>query len=198
MKRATDHLRRADPVLGRIISRVGPCRLVPERRTPVFAALAESIIYQQITGKAAATIHGRLVALAGKKRLDPDAVLALSDSALRGAGLSRQKAAYLQDLAQKTKDGMPRVSRLPDERVVEALTAVKGIGRWTAHMFLIFRMGRPDVLPVDDYGIQKAMKRAYKLRSLPNPKKMEHLAEGWRPYRSIACWYLWRSIDDKL
>jgi 3-methyladenine DNA glycosylase/8-oxoguanine DNA glycosylase len=196
LRRATAHLRRADPVMDRIIGEVGPCRLEVDRRTPAFAALVESILYQQITGKAAATIHERLLVLAGTRRLGPDAVLALSAESLRGAGLSRQKIAYLGDLARRTKDGLAlgRVGRLPDDRVVETLTAVKGIGRWTAHMFLIFRLGRLDVLPVDDYGVQKAMQRAYRFRSLPNPKRMARVAEPWRPYRSVACWYLWRSI----
>jgi 3-methyladenine DNA glycosylase/8-oxoguanine DNA glycosylase len=196
LRRAAAHLRRADPVMDRIIGDVGPCRLEVDRRTPVFAALVESILYQQITGKAAATIHERLLNLAGTRRLGPDGILALSAESLRGAGLSRQKIVYLTDLARRTKDGLAlgRVGRLSDDRVIETLTAVKGIGRWTAHMFLIFRLGRLDVLPVDDYGVQKAMKQAYRFRSLPDPKRMARVAEPWRPYRSVACWYLWRSL----
>jgi 3-methyladenine DNA glycosylase/8-oxoguanine DNA glycosylase len=197
LRRATAHLRRADPVMGRIIGEVGPCRLEVDRRTPAFAALVEAILYQQITGKAAATIHKRLLALVGTRRVGPDGVLALSEESLRGAGLSRQKIVYLRDLARRTQDGLPlrRVGRFPDEKVIETLTAVKGIGRWTAHMFLIFRLGRLDVLPVDDYGVRKAMQQAYRLRALPDPKRMARVAEAWRPYRSIASWYLWRSLE---
>jgi DNA-3-methyladenine glycosylase II len=196
LRRATTHLCRADPILERIIREVGPCRLEVDRRSSTFAALVESILYQQITGRAAATIHGRLLVLAGTRRLAPEAILALSDQSLRGVGLSRQKVAYLKDLARRTAEGLPltRVGRLPDEAVIETLTVVKGIGRWTAHMFLIFRLGRLDVLPIDDYGIQKAIQQAYNLRSLPHAQRMLRLAQPWRPYRSVACWYLWRSM----
>lgn len=196
-RRATNHLKRRDPVLERIIRDVGPCRLEVDRRTPRFAALVEAIVYQQITGRAAATIHERLLVLAKTRRLSPGVILALPTEALRGIGLSRQKTAYLQDLSRKTEAGLPlgRVSRLTDEAVIETLTEVKGIGRWTAHMFLMFRLGRQDVLPVDDYGVRKAVMRAYGLRALPDPKRMTRIAEAWRPYRSIASWYLWRSLD---
>jgi 3-methyladenine DNA glycosylase/8-oxoguanine DNA glycosylase len=200
LSQATRHLRRSDPVLRRIIGEVGPCRLEVDRKTPPFAALAEAILYQQITGKAAATIHGRLLALCETKRLAPRHVLAVSAESLRGIGLSRQKTAYLQDLARRTEEGLPlgRVGRLADEDVIETLTQVKGIGRWTAHMFLMFRLGRLDVLPVDDYGIQKAIMRAYGMRKLPKPARLERVAQPWRPYRTVACWYLWRTVDGTL
>jgi 3-methyladenine DNA glycosylase/8-oxoguanine DNA glycosylase len=196
-RRAVTHLRAADPVLARIIEEVGPCRLTAEREAAPFAALVESIVYQQITGKAAATIHGRLCALVGGRTPRPADIVAATDAALRGAGLSRQKISYLRDLAAKAESGLfpDDVHLLQDEAVIEVLTAVRGVGRWTAEMFLMFRLGRPDVLPVHDYGIRKAMQRAYRMRTLPRPDRMQRVAEGWRPYRSVACWYLWRSLD---
>jgi 3-methyladenine DNA glycosylase/8-oxoguanine DNA glycosylase len=196
--RATAHLRRADPVLDRVIRCVGPCRLRVERRGAHFAALVEAIVYQQITGAAAATIHARLCGLVGDRRPRPQDFTSLPDRALRGAGLSRQKVAYLRDLVRHVGNGLPirTLGRLPDEAVVEALTKVKGIGRWTAEMFLMFRLGRPDVLPVDDYGIRKAMQRVYRMRALPGPERMRTVAEPWRPYRSVACWYLWRALES--
>ena len=196
-RHATAHLRRADPVLAGIIGRVGPCRFRVDARGGHFAALVESILYQQITGKAAATIHGRLCGLVGGRLPRPEDVPRLSDADLRGAGLSRQKIAYLRDLAAHVQDGLPlgRISRRPDEEVIRALTTVKGIGRWTAEMFLMFRLGRLDVLPVDDYGVRKAMQRAYRMRKLPKADRMLRVAEPWRPYRTIASWYLWRSLE---
>ncbi|HXB53446.1 MAG TPA: DNA-3-methyladenine glycosylase [Vicinamibacteria bacterium] len=197
LRRAAAHLRRRDPVLARIIAEVGPCRLRVERGGGPFSALVESIVYQQITGRAAATIHGRLCALAGGRRPRPEDIARASDAALRKAGLSRQKIGYLRDLTSRAREGLPlgRISRLPDEAVIEALTAVKGIGRWTAEMFLIFRLGRLDVLPVDDYGIRKAMQKAYRKRALPKADWMRRQAEPWAPYRTVASWYLWRSLD---
>jgi 3-methyladenine DNA glycosylase/8-oxoguanine DNA glycosylase len=196
-RRAVTHLRAADPVLARIIEEVGPCRLKADLETTPFAALVESIVYQQITGKAAATIHGRLRALVGEEIPQPRHIVAASDEALRGVGLSRQKISYLRDLATKAESGLipDDVHTLDDEAVIERLTAVRGVGRWTAEMFLMFRLGRRDVLPVDDYGIRKAMQRAYRMRKLPKPDRMFRVAERWRPYRSVACWYLWRSLD---
>jgi 3-methyladenine DNA glycosylase/8-oxoguanine DNA glycosylase len=197
LRRAAAHLRRADPVLAGIIRSVGPCRLRVDRSGGPFGALVESIIYQQITGRAAARIHERLCALFENRRLRADSLLGASDEALRQAGLSRQKIAALRDLAQKVTSGLPLgyIARLPDEDVIEALTAVRGIGRWTVEMFLIFRLGRLDVLPVDDYGVRKAMQRAYRKRALPKADWMTRVAEPWRPYRSVASWYLWRSVD---
>jgi DNA-3-methyladenine glycosylase II len=197
LRTAVRHIGRRDPVLARIVREVGPCGWRVSRGTPPFAALVESILYQQITGRAAATIHGRLCALVGRPRPRPEDIHAATDEALRACGLSRQKVRYLRDLVAHVQDGLPlaRLSRLPDDGVVEALTSVKGIGRWTAEMYLIFRLGRADVLPVTDYGIRKAMQMAYGWRSLPKPDRMRRAAEPWRPYRSVACWYLWRTLD---
>jgi 3-methyladenine DNA glycosylase/8-oxoguanine DNA glycosylase len=199
LRKATAHLRRTDPVLAAIIRDVGPCRLRTDETGGAFAALVESIVYQQITGKAAASIYGRVRKLIKRRHPRPQDILAATEEALRGAGLSRQKVAYLRDLAEKVRDGLKLhvLGRLEDEAVIETLIEVKGIGRWTVEMFLIFRLGRLDVLPVHDYGIRKAMQRAYRLRKLPNPDRMRRLAEPWRPYRSVACWYLWRSLESK-
>ena len=193
---AEAHLRRVDPVLARIIEVVGPAPL-RVNKTPAFAALIESIVYQQITGKAAASIHRKLCTALGRKIPRPEDITAASDATLRAAGLSGVKVSYMRDLAVRAVSGLPlrSLSRLEDEEVVEALVAVKGIGRWTAEMFLMFRLLRPDVLPVGDYGIRKAMQRAYRLRTLPKPERMQKIAAPWRPYRSVACWYLWRSLD---
>jgi DNA-3-methyladenine glycosylase II len=197
VRRAVRHLRRADPVLEEIIGTVGPCRLRQDAGGGPFAALVEAILYQQITGQAAATIHGRLREAVGRKHPRPPDIRALSDEQLRKVGLSRQKIAYLRDLAEKATSGLPlsRLRRLGDDEVVAALIGVKGIGRWTAEMFLMGRLGRHDVLPVDDYGIRKAMQRAYKKRALPKAEWMRRTAEPWRPYRTVASWYLWRSLD---
>jgi len=195
-RRAVAHLRAADPVLAAVIDRVGPCRWVVQDGVEPFAALVSSIVYQQISGKAAAAILARVNALGGGGRLRPAHVAAATDEVLRGCGLSRQKIAYLRDLAAHAQNGrgLAGLHRHDDEAVIERLTVVKGIGRWTAEMFLMFRLGRPDVLPVDDYGIRKAMQRAYRMRALPKPDRMRRVAESWRPYRTIACWYLWRSL----
>ncbi len=197
LRRAAAHLRRRDPVLAPIIAEVGPCRLRVERGGGPFSALVESIVYQQLSGHAAATIHTRLCALAGGRRPRPEDIAHASDAALRKAGLSRQKIGYLRDLTARVRDGLPlhRISHLPDEAVIEVLTAVKGIGRWTAEMYLIFRLGRLDVLPVDDYGIRKAMQKVYRKRALPKADWMQKVAEPWAPYRTVASWYLWRSLD---
>ena len=164
-----------------------------------FSSLAESIVYQQLNGKAAATIFQRFADLAGEP-LTPQGILKLSDEQLRGVGLSKQKSAYLKDLAVKTAAGLldfARLPALPDEEVIEHLTQVKGIGEWTAHMFLMFSLRRQNVLPTGDYGIQVAMKKHYKKRKLPKPKDMQKIARAWEPYRSVACWYMWRSLDIK-
>jgi 3-methyladenine DNA glycosylase/8-oxoguanine DNA glycosylase len=199
VRRARGHLRRSDPVLARIMEEVGACRWRVDRRSGAFAALVESIVYQQITGAAAATIHGRLCALVGRPNPRPEDILRARATGLRRAGLSRQKIGYLRDLARRARNGLSlrRLSRKDDEAVVADLVAVKGIGRWTAEMFLIFRLGRPDVLPVHDYGIRKAMREAYGLADLPKPDEMQRIAERWRPYRTIGCWYLWRSLDTR-
>jgi len=192
-----NHLKKCDPVLRAIIERVGPCRI--EYGLAEFSSLAEAIVYQQLNGKAAATIFDRFAELAGKP-LTPEGILKLSDEQMRGVGLSKQKSAYLKDLAAKTAGGLLDFARLPeltDEEVIEHLTQVKGIGVWTAHMFLIFALRRPNVLPTGDYGVQVAVKKHYKKRKLPKPKDMEKIARAWEPYRSVACWYMWRSLDIK-
>jgi DNA-3-methyladenine glycosylase II len=197
MRKATNHLRKCDPVLCAIIERVGPCRM--QFSPAEFCSLAEAIVYQQLNGTAAETIFKRFVALAGNP-LTPEGILKLSDAQLRSVGLSKQKSAYLKDLAEKTAYGLLDFARLPelsDEEVIEHLTQVKGIGVWTAHMFLMFSLRRPDILPTGDYGVQMAMKKHYKKRKVPKPKDMEKIARLWTPYRSVACWYLWRSLDIK-
>jgi DNA-3-methyladenine glycosylase II len=197
MRKAVNHLKKSDPVLRAIIERVGPCRM--EFSLPEFSSLAEAIVYQQLNGKAAVTIFKRFAAIAGEP-LNPEGILKLSDEQLRAAGLSKQKSAYLKDLAAKTKEGLLNFARMPemtDEDVIEHLTQVKGIGVWTAHMFLIFSLQRPNVLPTGDYSVQMAIRKFYKKRKLPKPKDMEKIARAWEPYRSLACWYMWRSLDIK-
>jgi DNA-3-methyladenine glycosylase II len=197
MRKAVNHLKKSDPVLRAIIERVGPCRM--EFGPAEFASLAEAIVYQQLNGKAAVSIFNRFAAAAGEP-LTPEGILKLSDSELRAVGLSKQKSAYLKDLSAKTRDGLldfAQLPNLPDDDVIEHLTQVKGIGVWTAHIFLMFSLRRPDVLPTGDYGIQMAIKKHYKKRKVPKPKDMERIARVWSPYRSVACWYLWRSLDIK-
>ena len=197
MRKAVNHLKKSDPVLRSIIERVGPCRM--EFGEPTFHSVAESIIYQQLNGKAAVTIFKRFTDVAGLP-VTPEGILKLSDEQLRAVGLSKQKSSYVRDLAEKTRAGLLDFSRLHEqsnEEVIEHLTQVKGVGVWTAHMFLMFTLRREDVLPTGDYGIQAAMKKHYRKRKLPKPKDMEKIAKAWAPYRSIACWYLWRSLDIK-
>jgi DNA-3-methyladenine glycosylase II len=197
MRKAVDHLKRCDPVLRAIIERVGPFRM--EYGPAEFASLAEAIIYQQLNGKAAVTIFNRFAEMAGRP-ITPQGVLKLTDEQMRGVGLSKQKSAYLRDLAAKTAAGLLDFSRLPelsDEEVIQRLTQVKGIGVWTAHMFLMFSLRRPNVLPTGDYGVQMAVKKHYRKRKLPGPKDLEKIAKPWEPYRSVACWYMWRSLDLK-
>ncbi|MGH9512448.1 MAG: DNA-3-methyladenine glycosylase family protein [Terriglobales bacterium] len=197
MRKAITHLKKSDPIICDIIKRVGPYRI--EYGDPVFHSLAEAIVYQQLNGKAALTIFKRFAALAGEP-LTPQGILKLTDQQMRGAGLSKQKTSYLRDLAQRTHRGelnFAGLSHLSDEEVIEHLTQVKGIGVWTAHMFLIFSLRRPNVLPTGDFGVKMAIKKHYKKRKPPNPKQMENIARRWEPYRSVACWYLWRSLDIK-
>jgi DNA-3-methyladenine glycosylase II len=197
MRKAILHLKKSDPVLRVIIERVGPCRI--EYGEPTFHSLAEAILYQQLNGRAAETIFKRFTAQTGDP-VTPEGILKLSDAQMRAVGLSKQKTAYLRDLAQKTKDGLlnfKRLADMTDAEVIEHLTQVKGVGVWTAHMFLMFTLRRPDVLPTGDYGVQSAMKKHYRKRKLPKPKDMEKIARAWAPYRSVACWYLWRSMDIK-
>jgi len=192
-------LARRDPVLRELIREHGPCGLADAQHTDPFQALVSAIVSQQLSTKAAATIKARVVALVGG-RLTTAAVMAVDDAALRSVGLSRQKIAYLRDLCERISTGQLRLGELDamtDDAVVEALTSVKGIGRWTAEMFLMFRLHRPDVLPLGDLGIIKAVQRAYGLRIVPSPQRLTKLGEQWRPYRSVACWYLWASLDNK-
>lgn len=196
MRKAILHLKNSDPVLAGLIGRIGPYRI--QYREPEFETLVRSIVYQQISGKAAVTVINRLLALVPKRKLTPRALLKLTPEQLRSVGLSGQKASYIRDLAEHTKTkfiDFATVGDLTDEDVIEHLTQVKGIGVWTAHMFLIFALRRNDVLPCGDLGVRAAIKKAYKLEELPNAKQIEDLALAWRPYCSVASWYLWRSLD---
>ncbi len=189
---------RSDPVLGGLVKKLGPCGLETTRRIDRFAMTVRSIVSQQLSVKAASTIHGRLEEALDAGRVTPAAILSLEGDRMRACGLSWAKVASVRDLATRVTDGslaLESLDKLDDERVIEALTAVKGIGRWSAEMFLIFRLGRPDILPVGDVGVQRAMRKLYGLRKHPSPARMTMLARPWRPYRSIACWYLWRSLD---
>ena len=193
MRHAVRHLKQSDPVLAAIIERVGPCRIT--YREPTFASLVRSIAFQQLNGNAARSIFDRLVAAAGGS-LTPESILALTPEQMRAVGLSRQKLSYMRDLAERTRSGEIDFARLPemsDEDVVEHLTRVKGIGIWSAQMFLMFALRRPNVLPTADYGVRAAIKKHYRKRKLPNHKQVAKLARSWQPYCSVACWYLWRS-----
>jgi DNA-3-methyladenine glycosylase II len=195
MKKAVNHLKKSDAVLASIIARVGPCKMT--YREPTFEMLARAIVFQQLSTKAAQTIYRRLEESAGGP-LTPEAVQNLSVGEMRRAGLSRQKLGYIRDLAEHAASGKVDFARLPgmsDEEVIEALTDIKGIGVWTAHMFLIFSLRRPNVLPVGDLGVRMAVQRAYRKRKPPTPKQMEQIARGWHPYCSYAAWYLWRSLE---
>jgi DNA-3-methyladenine glycosylase II len=195
---AIRHLKRVDPVLAGIIERVGPSRFARPTTGSHLDALVRSIVSQQLSTSAAATIHSRLIALVGVPDPLPHHWLALNDPDLRAAGLSRQKIAYIRDLARHVQDGalpMAKLHEMDDDAVIEALTEVKGIGVWTAQMFLMFRLGRPDILPVLDLGIRNAIRRAYRLRKEPTAKRMHALAKPWAPYRSVASWYLWQSLE---
>jgi 3-methyladenine DNA glycosylase/8-oxoguanine DNA glycosylase len=200
---ALRELRASDPVLARLIDDVGPLGLKMKETGSVFGALAEAIVYQQLTGKAAATIYGRVCALFPKTRngFTPKHILGVGDEALRGAGLSRAKAAALRDLAERTHGGelptLAKVRRMDDDAIVEALTKVRGIGRWTVEMLLIFRLGRTDVLPVDDYGVRKGYAIAFRRKEMPTAKDLARYGEKWKPWRSVASWYLWRATDRK-
>ncbi|HTC58082.1 MAG TPA: hypothetical protein VK706_16820 [Candidatus Sulfotelmatobacter sp.] len=217
MRRAVNHLKKSDPVMRSIIERLGPCRM--QFGLPEFHSLAEAIVYQQLNGRAAETIFKRFAALAGDP-LTAEGILKLSDVQMRGAGLSKQKTAYLKDLAAKSASGLvdfAQLPQLPDAEVVEHLTQVKGIGVWTAQMFLMFTLKRENVLPTGDFGVRMAIYKHYLDRprakaakksaatrkarkrkiKLPSPEQMEKIAKRWEPYRSVACWYLWKSLDTK-
>ncbi len=191
------HLRRADPILARVIDAVGPFSLRLQRER--FEALCRAIIFQQLAGAAARTIYARFVALFGERGFpSPQQVLAAPEAAMRTAGLSRQKIRYLRDLAVHVADGklnFHRFPRMTDEEVIAELVRVHGVGRWTAEMFLMLNLGRPDVLPVDDLGVRNAVRRLYRMRKMPDARRLRALGERWRPYRSVASWYLWRSAE---
>jgi DNA-3-methyladenine glycosylase II len=197
MKEAISHLKRADPILAEIIGRVGEYRI--QFREPRFATLVRSIVYQQLSGRVASVIYGRLEEALGGS-VTPEGVLKLRPARMRKLGLSAQKTAYIRDLARHTRDGKLDFEELPglaDEEVIARLTQVKGIGVWTVHMFLIFALRRPNVLPTGDLGIRNAIRKAYALEEPPRPKEVEALAERWHPYCSVASWYLWRSLENQ-
>jgi DNA-3-methyladenine glycosylase II len=222
MRKAVLHLKKSDPLMRAIIERVGPCKM--EFGDPTFHSLAEAIVYQQLNGKAAATIFNRFTALTGNP-VTPDGILKLSPAELRVVGLSKQKSSYLFDMAERAQRGeldFSKLAEMTDDEVIEHLTQVKGVGVWTAHMFLMFTLQRANVLPTGDFGIRMAMHKHYLDRAakrkngagpakgkkgvkkapkikivLPTPEQMQKIAKRWEPYRSIACWYLWRSLDTK-
>jgi DNA-3-methyladenine glycosylase II len=196
----TRHLSRADPVMKRLIRDIGPYRLRPRARRSPFESLVRAIAYQQLHEKAAESILRRFVALCPARRFpQPDDLLAMDEQAIRAVGFSQAKVAALRDLAAKTLDGtVPAgaiIRTLDDEAIIERLIAVRGIGRWTVEMLLIFQLGRPDVLPVDDFGVRNGFRMAYGRRSIPMPKEVRRYGERWRPYRTAAAWYLWRAAD---
>jgi 3-methyladenine DNA glycosylase/8-oxoguanine DNA glycosylase len=193
------HLKRVDPILARVIETVGPCRLQLRTEGTHYQALVRSIIYQQLSGKAASTILSRFNALFSNNAPTPELVMKASDETLRSVGLSRQKIGYLRDLSSKVlSDELPlhEVESMDDDDLIAHLVQVKGIGRWTAQMFLMFRLGRRDVLPELDLGIQNAIRRAYRKRKRPTPKDVQKIGAKWRPHASVACWYLWRSLEN--
>ena len=196
MRKAIRHLQAADPVMGGIIQRVGPYRI--EFRDPGFETLVKSIVYQQLSGRVAQVIFGRLAAAVPGGLLTPENILALRPAKMRALGLSKQKTAYIRDLARLTRDGtvdFAGLPALPDAEVIERLTKVKGVGVWTAHMFLIFALRRTNVLPSGDLGIRSAIRKAYGLADLPKPTEIEALGRSWHPYCTVAAWYLWRSLE---
>lgn len=197
--RARRLLLRRDPVLAELIKKHGPCGLAAAQRSDHFSALVRAITGQQLSTKAAATIYARLAALM-PGGVTPESLSALSDEQFRGVGMSRQKSAYFRDLSEKVLSGalpLDSLEAMSDDEVIAALTQVKGIGRWSAEMFLMFRLHRPDVLPVGDLGIVNAVKNVYRLRKKPDAERIRKIGEAWRPYRSVASWYLWRSLDNE-
>jgi len=198
MKKAITHLKKSDAVLAAIIERAGAYKI--HYREPDFETLVRSITSQQLNGTAAATIFARLQAAAKADPLTPESILRLRPARMRSVGLSGQKMKYIRELARMTRDGevsFEQCASLEDDAVVEHLTRVKGVGVWTVHMFLMFALRRHNVLPTGDLGIRMAMKKAYALTDLPKPAEMEKIAAPWRPYSSVACWYLWRSLEEK-
>lgn len=200
LRAAVTHLRRSDPRLRAAMDRAGPCRFERRVEGTHFDALLRAIVYQQLSGKAAATIYGRVLDVFGGAVPDEHAVLSADPVALASAGLSRQKLSYILDLARHVADGalpLHRVERMVDEDVIEALTAVKGIGRWSAQMFLMFRMGRPDVFPELDLGVRKGIQLIDGLDETPSPGDLVERVAPWAPWRTVASWYLWRAVDMK-
>jgi len=198
VKKALNHLKKADPVLGAIIERVGPYTM--QYREPGFPTLVRSIVYQQLSGKAASTILGRVLAAAKADPLTPDAILKLRPAKMRTLGLSQQKVTYIRELARMTRDGEIVFEKLPeleDAEIIEHLTRVKGVGVWTVHMFLMFALQRPNVLPVGDLGVRMGMKKVYGLAELPKTAEMEKIAAAWHPWCSVASWYMWRSLENE-
>ena len=199
LEQAAVHLADTDPVMRQLVDAVGPCRLEFARLDNPFQSLLRAVVYQQLSSKAAATIHRRLLDLFPGEHPDPDEILDTPDETLRSAGLSRNKTAAAKDLARRTLDGTvpPRETLLEmdNEEIVERLTLVRGVGPWTAEMLLIFQLGRPDVLSATDLGVRSGFRRAYGLEELPTPRELRDYGERWAPYRSVACWYLWRAAD---
>ncbi len=200
-RKAVRHLKAADPGLAVLIESVGPFRMELKGSRSLFGALAEAIVYQQLSNKAAATIYGRVEALYPRARdgFTPRHILKTDSDTLRGCGLSRAKVLAVQDLAKRVQGGelptLDEAHALADAELVERLVTVRGIGRWSAEMFLMFRLGRPDVLPLDDYSLRKAYAKAFGKRALPSPQALEKHGEKWRPYRTVASWYLWQALD---
>lgn len=199
-RKAINHLTRVDANLARIIEAAGPCRLKPDREQSAFEALVEAVCHQQLTGKAAQTILGRIKALHSHRAFPTaDDLLGTPDDTLRGAGLSRAKVAAVKDISAKALDGtIPpphELDTLDDAQIIDRLTTIRGVGQWTVEMLLIFKLGRLDVLPVDDFGVRKGFMVAHKKRLMPKPAALLKHGERWRPFRSIASWYLWRAAD---
>jgi DNA-3-methyladenine glycosylase II len=197
---ATRHLLRADKTLARVIKQAGPCPLAPQPAVQPFQALVKSVTHQQLNGNAARTIHRRLLALfPGTKHPAPGDILAAADETLRSAGLSRAKTAAIKDIAARTLAGVVPsrrvIAKMSDAEIIERLTAIRGVGPWTVEMLLIFTLGRPDVLPATDYGLRSGFARVHRLKKLPSPGELLAHGERWRPYRSVASWYLWRALE---
>ncbi|MGV3709536.1 MAG: DNA-3-methyladenine glycosylase family protein [Gemmatimonas sp.] len=199
LKRAAEELSAADPKLARVISVVGPCTMIPRVDGSHFDHLTRNIVFQQLSGAAASTIHGRFVERIGQgKSPTPDQLLSHGDETLRACGLSTAKVAAIRDLARHVSDNrlpLDRIDGMDDQEVIDALVQVRGIGVWTAQMFLMFRLGRPDVLPVLDLGVRKGAQKIYRMRKLPEAARLEKTAKTWRPWRSVASWYCWRVLD---
>ncbi|MFN0099215.1 MAG: DNA-3-methyladenine glycosylase family protein [Gemmatimonadaceae bacterium] len=197
--KAIAHLSQVDPVLGRWIAEAGPCTLRRDNAGAHFHHIARSIVYQQLSGAAASTIWGRVLGLYGGTMPEPAQVIRTPDATLRGLGLSGRKVEYIKDLARHARSGaLPEdaLHAMDDDEVIAALTQVRGIGEWTAQMFLMFRLGRPDVLPVLDLGVKKAVQALYGLRKLPSEERLAKIGRVWAPHRTVAAWYLWRRVDN--